>query len=518
MDPEKVELLDYCKELLDGKESVSGLSKAISSARGKTLKLKQDFSDRVLKASSEVQSKCHNEIHEGEAALDFYLESLNILEDYIKDQKRHVLIRGMESVRRGLARMMSAFYHYQVASLIAEGPTDMPNYNLLFQAVKKYQGKNGTKQDVLDWIKAIKLSVEQMKPAFENNKKLETIQRFLHVLDKHQQTLTKIEVNLQKDQPVMDLMEQFKENCEMLRELQNPAVMEILSSGPTHSITANIMIHTTRMFIERTANYDQFTAALNSLENEYQYFKKQLEIVRSSETNSSKELAEEALAGMEIYGSAVDSFHKYQETFDAEFLRKGVLTLEEAMTKLYETSKTVFELGEREGKIPCVHCQHYNPSDRKTCEKCGAVLVKGVDEKSPELDQEIRQILMEMPATENIRKILEAGENVVQGNISKEEFSSAVDWMEGVIQENWRPIEETKKKEKASQAEEEAYLQFSSGVRTLKEGLSKYRQYLQSENVSFIKEGSRLILLGAYSIFQFQKNAQQVAKKIGSGS
>jgi hypothetical protein len=516
MDPEKVELLDYCSELLNGKESAEGLAKAIAVNREKTLKLKKDFNDGVSQRNQEVQSKCHNEIHEAEEALNFYLESLNILEKYVKDSKRQVLLRGMESVRRGLVSMTNSFFRYQLAAMVAEGPTDMPNYNLLFQSVKKYQENTGTKQEVLDWIKAMKFSVEQMKPAFEKNKKLETIQRFLHVLDKHQETLTNIEQNLQKNQPVNDLMEQFKENCEMLREVQNPAVMEILSSGPTHSITANVMIHTTRMFIERTANYDQFTAALNSLEGEYQYFKKQLEIIHSSGVNASKELAEEALKHMEIYGQAVEYFHHYQETFDVEFLRRGVLTLEEAMKKLYETSKTVFELGDREGKVPCVRCQHYNPSDRKTCEKCGAVLVKSIEDKAQQLDDEIRQILLEMPATENIRKILEAGDNIIQGNISKEEFSSAVDWMDGVVQDNWKPIEEAKKKEKLSQVEEEAYLQFSSGVRTLKEGLSKYRQYLETENTSFIKEGARLILLGAYNVFQFQKKAPQIAKKVSS--
>lgn len=520
-DPTKVEFLEFCRMVLKGEQPAANLPAAISAARSNLESLKKSFLEHVATLNEQIQEKCKPEIDEAVTALEMHAVGIDIIESWLKDNDRVTLVRGMETVRRALERTNLAFYRYRSSVLASEGPTDMPNYNLFFKLFNEFKEKKIGDKDLRNLIQAARFSVDRALEAVEQFKHVPEVEWLIVAFQKHQESLASLEECISTNEPLEQPLEIFRERCEAIRDLQGPAQIKILGQGPTPSETANRMINISKQIATGRLHPAYFSENLRLLEGEYEFFKQQFEVLQNSSDTSDSDLLKDAFkeskTGMELYEKAINEFHSFQERMDVGILLSAVQILQDAVLKLYNVFKLVSDLADREGKVLCLRCQHYNTPGKRSCEKCGAVLPQMVDMEKDELSgREVRDALLTMPVSENIKKLLEAGDGVVRGNISKPDFEQTIAWMESLIDENVNKVEETRRNEakkqkkdeskaaapEAETTEDEAYATFQSGIREMKKGLSSYRKYLESEDANLVWDGSKRILVGANKIYQ----------------
>lgn len=87
------------------------------------------------------------------------------------------------------------------------------------------------------------------------------------------------------------------------------------------------------------------------------------------------------------------------------------------------------ELATREGRTPCVKCGEYNPGDRSTCERCGAILPAAAVERESLLDlQDEGSRPTQM--TETLARLFDACDRFYAGALDADGFLAEVAWME----------------------------------------------------------------------------------------
>jgi ribosomal protein L40E len=518
-DPTKVEFLEYCRLVLKGEEPASGLATAIKTARENLDKFKESFLNHFTSLPAPIQEKCKREQEDFLAAMNDYLSSLAVVEKYLQDANRVTLVRGMEFVRRALEQINVALYRYRASVLAAEGPTDMPNYNLFYKVLHDFKNGSLSEKEVKPLIQAARISVERAIGAVDRFKGIPEVAGLIQAFQKHQECLNSFEDAISTGKSFDEPLEIFKGVCEAMRNLQGPAQWKILSQGPTPSETANRIINISLQVLTGKIHPTYLSENLKQLEGEYSAFKRQFETLQAASTPREAELLKDAFqeskTGMELYEKAIAEFHRFEERMDVSILMEAMRILQDAVLKLHNVYEMISDMAEREGKILCVRCQHYNAPDRKNCEKCGAILPRMIENQNEQSNWEVREALLSMPLTENIKMLLDAGEGVTQGAVTPADFEQMIARMESLIHSSLKQADDfwkseaQKRKNGFTESEEAAYSFLKNGSQEILEGLSYYRRYLESQDATLIREGAKRIVLGAHKVYQISKVASQ---------
>lgn len=164
---------------------------------------------------------------------------------------------------------------------------------------------------------------------------------------------------------------------------------------------------------------------------------------------------------------------------DAEAARQAGDALVQAVRALGAVQLDLEELATREGRTPCMKCGSYNPGDRSTCERCGAILPAAAVERESLLDVQdegTRPTRM----SETLARLFGACDRFYAGALDPDGFLAEVAWMEGRLQ-----------------AAKRMGFPDESGLEEFESGLAVLREAGETGEVALLETGRRLVWEGS---------------------
>lgn len=524
-------ILDAIVAVLNEGKDASLIQKALEQGRSELGELKAELHGTIEGLEAHVRQAVAPQIQQTEDALGVYEGGLDLMHEFLQTRVSQTLMRGGEWVRRGNIQVNEALYSLRNGALVAMGPTDIPDFNFLHRLYTKVK-KGDAPRDA-----NFKMGVERLHenavmaqrqatalpPSADRDLVLATYRRHVEGLD----MLVRFIQN--GDEGLLEKgMEEVRKGFEAIREMIPAMHMKQRTQGPTKSPVANFALHLAMELAAGQVSDGAFKDALDQLKGSYEATRREFEATARSHTDSVllTEEAHKVREALEEEGAAIDMFYRFFDVREGLMLGAASTRLKEAVDRLNESYKTFMEIAEREGKTLCFKCHHYNERDRRTCEKCGAMLIQqaetsvqstfavqvGADEglPSPESEQQV-------PLYENIARIFDAVNKVTDGQITLEEFQAEIDWMESMVETHAnaytsRPVvkadtvpgEQREAFDELSAATEKAEQDFQEAVAQMREGVSQFRQYMEDGEKDHLVEGTRAVWVANGKLHEVQ--------------
>ena len=303
-----------------------------------------------------------------------------------------------------------------------------------------------------------------------------------------------------------------------ISERLTSAAMVTRVSGPTQSQPVNLVLSLAEDVLAMRLGDGPLGESLVDLREMAAQQLSQLEQFRQmgSESVLLREAIEEALEALEFQQEALADFDLFFEQRRQPQLRIAKDKLLESSLQVQKALDHLGELADREGKVACIRCSHYNPPGRSNCEKCSAPLPNlGHSSQSstfetaegPAPTQEGDEPVM----TSHLVRLYKAVDAVYAGEMEASAFEAEIQHYHNIINnhsefEIEEPIWETLDEEQRALAEEsykaieEAQNIFAQGVGEMLQALDCFRSYLESEARSDLEDGVRLMNEGAQKV------------------
>jgi len=528
-------LLDICLDVLEGRKGKGELKEELDIARQELDQMQQDFDISVAEQPQNIQQACQREIDYIHDNFSVYHEAFDAIETFFRTGDKFDIVRGAEKVRGASAALNTGFLDYRNRALIAIGPTDIPILNLVLDTYNKMSeasqdDKSAYIDKLLTVISREHLAAQRVVADFKRapaGSLLPEEELLKTAYDEHQESCALIRESLMNfNQENLDKgIEGYKNATMRIKDLIPAANLKRLTQMPTTSPQANLVINIGKTLLGENSREEMFLEALKNLEDSFNDTKMQFEAIKRSPTDSVlvKEEMENAAKAISAYENALNDFYRFVEVRETMLLVQASMKLEEAVKMLNQSGEAFMSIAEREGKVPCIRCSHFNPPERKTCEKCGAVLPVPAESQPARTfemgeQDEVEQHKEEIVLTENIHRLFDAVNKVSEGQISVEEFQEVVTWMEDLVIEHktaYGPlpavnIDSMKPdlKDPAKQVKEmieEANEVFKEGADDLLTGIGFFKQYIQNGDKNNLVAGVQIVWQGVGKLQMVQK-------------
>lgn len=523
--------------VIEGKQDPKTLDAIVNQAREELAALRPDIQRTISGLDSNVRESCAVQIGQLSQAFGLYEAGLDSIKRYLSDGQMNALTWGGEQVRRAEIQLNESLSRLRGAALLAMGPTDMPDYNLIHQLYERHkqgeprEGNFAAAIERMGQRAADALAQAQAQPVSDERDILAgAYQVHIEAID----TL-RAYVREGREELLEKGMQETRSAMTAIRDLLPAIQMKMRCSGPTHAPMVNFVVNMASEVAAGTVGFAALQSALDQLKSHFEDSKTRFErIVRGpiesvlmrEETGKIQEILTQQAA-------AIDLLYRFLRTQDVQLLGDGCQRLVEAQQRMEEAQKTFNDIAAREGKTLCIRCSHYNERDRRTCEKCGAVLLQASetaptstlnlsDDGSPRTAEEA------VPVGENVQRIFSAVNQVVEGTIDLEQFSREVDWLEGVVEHyaskmgprppkvdpKTLPENEREAYRVLSPIADEVEAAFHDAVAFFREGLARYRQYAQDKDKDNLMEGTRSIWEGNKKLNLIQALNAEVQQKV----
>lgn len=528
-------ILDICLDVLEGRKGKEELREAMEMARQDLVMMQQDFEDTVAEQPQNIQQACQKEIDYTNENFSAYHQAFDTIEVYFKTGDIFDIVRGAEKVRGASAALNNGFMDFRNRALVAMGPTDIPILNLVLDTYKKLEEasqeeKPAFTEKLLTVISREHLAAQRVLIDFKRapaGSMLPEEELLKSAYEEHQSACVLIRENLMTfNQENLDKgIEMYQNAATRIRDLIPAANVKRLTQMPTISPQANLVINLGKMLLGENSREEMFLDALKTLEESFNDTKMQFDAIKRSPADSVlvREEMENAVKAIAAYENALNDFYRFVEVREAILLAQASSKLEEAVKLMNQSGEAFMSIAEREGKVPCIRCSHFNPPERKTCEKCGAVLPVPAESQPARTfemgeQDEVQQQSEEIVLTENIHRLFDAVNKVSEGQIPVEEFQQVVDWMEEIVNihktaygplppvniENIKPdLQDPAKKVK--EMIEEANEVFKEGADDIITGIGFFRQYISNGDKNNLVAGVQIIWQGVGKLQIVQK-------------
>jgi len=530
--PVSNQIMALCEAIMAGNGSSQDLKKALEAALEGMTSTWNDFKHKIDASGPDHLATYNQEIEEINQAFEQFKSALEEVALYFIDNKTSHLDEGRTKIKYSTYRMIRALNAYQSKEL-AVGPTDIPYVNFLIKAADAL--KTG-KIDLNLFLGMVKEAGRNAELAMEAAKKEEPSKEINYIIEAYQEHIKVYQAIGEKagnkDYEGLKVeLDNLALAASKLKDAFQKINLKMLTSLPTPSPYVNLMINVTRSLINNEVPEEVFVKTLQSFKTSLQNMFHEFELYSRVPTNSLlvAEEIEKAHHAFELFDQAVKNFDQFLEFRNVGLLENAIKTLEEAGNLLHQSFTSFQEIAEREGKIPCVKCQHYNPIELKRCEKCGASLMRMAEATTStfsfsEESQEVGVTVGEMVMTENLQKLFDAVNAVSEGNISLEEYLEVLDWLDQLTLNEYEntqripelelknlPEEEKKAAEKIKEHLGEIKQNMLSGMEEFRTGLNTLRMYANNpEEQNYLTTGVREVWQAAAKIYQAGKTAEEL--------
>ncbi|MCL5774510.1 MAG: hypothetical protein M1536_09085 [Firmicutes bacterium] len=208
------------------------------------------------------------------------------------------------------------------------------------------------------------------------------------------------------------------------------------------------------------------------------------------------------MQALEDNKKALEIIGLYLEDSDPAHFDEGLKLFEESTVRLHASFDVLDEVALTSLMKLCVKCGYLNPPGTNLCEKCGAKLIEVVQEPSPsgvDLVEEHGKIAgPQYIMTSNLRKLLDAANDVVEGKISRKQFEKTINQTARIIKET--KSEAAQLSNEASNSKDESGLiarsieLLNNGLNQFEQAVEKMRLYLEDANQDHLTFGFKMAL------------------------
>lgn len=529
-------LLECCVKVLNGRGAEAELRSALEKERGRLELLREDFSRGAKAFEPEVREASSFEEESVMGTIDYYLNVLHPIEEYLKNKERLDLVRGAEMVRRAAMNLNTALLAHRNKVLYAMGPTDIPNLNLFLKCQRELKAGKMPSERFQEIVEMTRQEIAAARNALRHGASSPEREALAKAYDRHNETMDIFRQYIrEKKEELLDRgIDLFKKICEEIKELLPLVGAWEMTSHPTPSPEANLVINLAQSLIDGKRCEEELVSALGNLERSFARIQREFETLASTPLESvlvSDEIAS-TREGFTLYQNAVEDFHTFLEGREQFRLEHGISKLKEAVSLLHRSFETYKEISEREGKILCVRCNHFTPPGKRNCEKCGAVLPRIMEPAPSTFQLKEMEEMGGIVLTDNLVKVLEAVNRAGNGEISDEEFLKTIQWMEKIVKDGEQgykppprmnladlPPDQQEGGKMLKQAIEEGVALFHKGTKEMLEGLSTLKKFLDDHDREHLSSGAQLLWSGSGKLTQVQKitaqAVQDAAKRSG---
>lgn len=525
-------LLEAIMDVIDEKIGQEKLRSKLDDSRKSLMQIRAEFEMELEELDPKLKEGAANEIQMVYKVFGDWENAFNAVEEFFSTGKKFDLIRAGEMVKRSSELLNSVFTNFRNQVFLVMGPTDIPSLNMLIEACEEVKKKNVP----LDKLKVI--TANEFILADGAIDELEFERKFVQFMEQELliQAYKELKEGISKighfiKDGKKDMLDKGLEECKIvypkIKELLALVNYQRMIQKPTSSPNANLLLNMSYALKKGEIDEDMFVQTLKDNENDFNKLKVQFEALTRQETDSVlvKEEMQKAMEGLKLFSNAINDYYKYLDTREVLFIQQAEWQLKDAVEILEKSHQVFQDVADREGKTPCVRCGHFNQPERKTCEKCGAILPKAADVSAAStFDLQVGETTLsldsedEVTMPENIEMLFNAVNQVSEQEISLEEFENIIEDFYALMEANknagFAPLPQVnldnlKPDEKKTAQEimdklKEAKPLFEEGFRDFEEGIEYFREYLE------VNDDKNLLVKGVQIIWEGNKKFHQV--------
>ncbi len=508
---ENARLVDVIKAVAEGRAGEEELRRALEAGRATLEDHRRSIQEVYEGLGPESQEAVADLMETAGEFFTILHDNLERVESYLETGDRNQLFIGGTQIDRATGQMNLLLLDFRNQALLAQGPTGIPTLNDLIALHQSFQ------EDPMEGFGAFRDAVQAERMLAVGNLQdldhepdLDEVHALRNAFDVHLRCMNRLAFALDdKDlDAIDDEMERCHKTFERVQELIPIATMALRGQGATAFPDINMILNLTRDLESAQTSDTLLLNALESLEENFGQTRESLMAMSGTESDSVliKEELERALDALDGIEEAIEDYYEFFEVREILVLQSAADNLEASAVQLQSAFEAFQEIAEREGKVPCVRCAHFNMPDRTSCENCGASLPKkaGVVAASTFSTAEGPAANQHQPVvTPNLKKLYEAVNAVANEEISVDEFSEVVEWFANLIQtnaENAPPVPDEYPNDEQKRAVAEVYRLFDEGVDDMLKGADFFREYIQDGFRAQLESGVKEVDKGARKI------------------
>jgi hypothetical protein len=429
----------------------------------------------------------------------------------------------------------AAMDQYQRAEL-EQGPTKMPLINLLYRLKDAYLEGRATAEDLATGVKGAAAMARAAADEVRARQPLSQDQQALvEAYEALAAAIESLQAAASGGRAAMDrALEEIATAGGSVRRAAEEHVAAVASQGPTPMVHHNFILNLAAAQERGEVTMEVLARGLEVFRTSMQDMQAETERLASLPSDNPR-IAEEMARLREVYAmhwQALEDFERYVGG-DPSALASARERLIAAGCALAECKRAFDQIGEMEGKVPCVKCGTPNPVDGRRCSACGTPLIvpagMATSSATTSFLEEGGQAQLggELVMTENLLKLFQAVNDVAEDKIGAQEFDEVLNWMAGLVQQNLLHLpaapELSRKGLTEEQAEQVARAEESlaaarsdieQGAHDFLGALEEMRRFLDDADKDHLVSGVRQARDAAIKI----QKAQQVIDEIAAAS
>ncbi|MBN9417669.1 MAG: hypothetical protein J0I12_19620 [Candidatus Eremiobacteraeota bacterium] len=522
------------KAVLEKRASKEQLAQVLESSRKGLDEQVNDFQGTIQEMAPEMREKVATLVQGAEEVFGFLEAALGDIASYLENNDENLLYSAGSVVRRGTEQLNFIFDELRNFVLAVSGPTSIPNLNLMIRAHEVFvPEKDANGERLKEFCHAERIMALQSLDSLGSSEQTPELAALKDVWDSHLRCMNRMFAAIEKGDKasVNKEMENAKISFARLNERIPGAVLSQRIDGPTPSEQVNLALSFSKDVGAQSLGDGPLVEVLAGIHTSSEELSAGLDQMLEAGVESVmlREAMDRALQACDYQQEALADFAEFFTTRLDVTLRSARRKLEESTIQLSAALDNLSELSEREGKVACMRCGHFNPGGRNNCEKCNMPLPNLGQSAGSTFDHSEENVGTpaidpEQPVlTGNLVRLYTAVNQIFDGSIDGDKFLSEVEWFQGVIDKNseyeieepnWEALseEERAQEEVGFKAMEEAQELFGTGVTEMNEALERMRGYLESEAREDLEEALRMMDAGARKVAAVGNAAKQKRK------
>lgn len=524
--PEGHLLVNTIKAVLEGRATNADLQQILDASRKGLSEQISDFHSTIDELRPETRDGAVGLVEAADETFGFMEAALGEIETFLKSGDENLLYSAGSVVRRGADQLNIIFNELRNYVLAGEGPSPFANLNLLIRALDVFTPEMDAKAERLqEFVNIERLRAISALDQLETAEKTPENEGLNDAWDQHLRCMNRLHAAAEKaDRAAAETeMKNAEVTFARLAERVPSASMAQRLKGPTPSEQVNLVLSLAEDVANQRVTDMPLVEALQGIHVDVGQTRTELDSLLEAGAVESVLLREEmerALSAIETQQEALAEFAEFFSNRLTEVLRAAAEKLKESAISLGASLDKMGELADRENKVVCIRCGHYNPKGRNNCEKCSAPLpqlsAEGTStfeggETLPQAQAEEGPVL-----SPNLIRIYNAVNAVAEGKIEKDAFKSEIEWFQAQIEANseyeieepdWDAMNDDDKAaaEEGFEAMQKVQEAFAQGVGEMNEALECFRRYLDTDDRSDLEDGVRIMDSGARKIAAVQK-------------
>ncbi len=517
-------LIGLVADVISGKANPAELEVALVISRQSLEAMEEDWQrtvDELTPAQRTATEDICEQIH---AMLDTASTGIDLLGTAISTRNVDELFQGGELIRRCSSQLDLLFSMYRNLALVALGPSDIPNLNLLLNTLDSARSGKTDLDGFLNVVNQERLFTLKALDDLEGNPKTSEYAALKRTFEDHLRCMNRLAkaVEARDEHAIDEEMKKADKSFKYLQELIPLASLRSRTDGPTKSQLANLVINLAFAVAHGQAHQDMLREHVDLLKKDIGPLAMAVKAAAPVATVMIEQETRRAVEALKGYEDAIKGFELFFQTRDTLLLQGAANGLRAAADELYSCWNKLQELADQEGKVACLRCNFYNTPDRRQCGKCGALLpilaekstatstfaVESASEvtKAPEVPVE----------SSNLARIYKAVDDFGAKRIARPEFEKELEWFINLIDLQERALpdapetnleglegEELEEAQKRAELVRETEQAFHGGIELWRQAVDQWVNYLETgererrlldEGKELCDQGARMLL------------------------